>query len=160
MDARKLKNDIKHIADVNNTYIRKNFLIPEKDTITGVKCFPRDDMTPRAFIIGLPGSNTWRPKNIAKSLQDSQESIGKNIHIHGLYVLGIGFFETSPIENQYFPRYEIKTSIGKERLLYFADSFRIAFNRWYQLPQGSYANLKRYHKEDMKILCRGIPNIY
>jgi len=67
MDARKLKNDIKHIADVNNTYIRKNFLIPEKDTITGVKCFPRDDMTPRAFIIGLPGSNTWRPKNIGLS---------------------------------------------------------------------------------------------
>jgi hypothetical protein len=114
MNKRKLESDIDHIGKVTNQYVTKNFLIPESHATTRVKSFKSAEMTPRAFIIGLPESKKWGIKTIGEILHDSQKRIGERIHIHGLYVLGIGFFETTPRENESDLKYEIRVFTGKD----------------------------------------------
>jgi len=73
-------------------------------------------------------------------------------HLHGLYVIGIGYFETVAIERGE-PAYRIKAWTGSDRLFRFANGFRQAFQRWQPLPPMWSADLDGYLQGEGNILA-------
>jgi hypothetical protein len=108
-------------------------LVPVPNTATVVGRLEQDFLSPRSFIIGLPADATWKPVTIAKALRERQLELGSPTHLHGLYVLGIGYFETVAIEPGELP-YRIRAWTGTDRLFRFSNSLRQAFQRWQPLP--------------------------
>ena len=136
LDTTKLRKDIEKMAPVRAMRTR-HYLKPSPDSKTKVEPIDkRDCLSPRSFIIGLPANSSWEASTIASSLRQIQMELGAPTHVHGLYVLGIGYFYTKPVEDDSEPMYRIGAWTGPDRLLRFADSFRRAFDRWPRLPAG------------------------
>ncbi len=154
LDARKLKSDIEKMAQVK-AMIPRRYLVPVPTTTTKMMTYEDKNISPtRSFVIGLPALPGWKPATIANTLRKIQVGLGPPTHVHGLYVLGIGFFETIPIEPGE-PMYRIRGWTGKDRLFRFADSFRKAFDRWNPLPQGWMVDVGQYVKGHSQITALG-----
>jgi hypothetical protein len=104
-------------------------------------------------VIGLPADSSWDPKTIGNALRDIQLDLGSHTHVHGLYVIGIGFFETVPIEKESEPIYRIKAWTGPDRLFRFSESFRQAFDRWQLMPHAWTVDLSGYVKGEGEIIA-------
>ena len=107
---------------------------------------------PLLFDEALPADSHWRPETIAKALRGQQLELGSPTHLHGLYVLGIGYFETVAIESGE-PAYRISAWTGADRLFRFANSFRQSFQRWQPLPPIWSADLDGYVHGEARILA-------
>lgn len=152
LDRQKLKADIERMAPIKSMTTRR-YLVPLPGTTT--KAFPLEqrDLSPRSYIIGLPKNFNWNPKTIGTALKDIQRRLGPPTHVHGLYVIGIGFFQTVPIENGGGPRYKIRFWTGPDRLFRFAESFRQSFDRWFVIPDGWTVDLGGYVKSESEIIA-------
>jgi hypothetical protein len=78
--------------------------------------------------------------------------IGGNTHVHGLYVIGIGYFWTIAVEGDE-PRYRIAGCIGPERLFKFTADFRNSFDRWGSRPPGMSAHVQAYLPDQSSVLA-------
>jgi hypothetical protein len=151
LDADKLREDLHRIAPVR-AMRRRRFLVPVPNTTTRVGRLEQETLSPRSFIVGLPADSAWKPETIAKALRERQLEHGTPTHLHGLYVLGIGYFETVAIESGE-PAYRIKAWTGADRLFRFANSFRQAFQRWQPLPPMWSADLDGYVQGEARLLA-------
>ena len=143
LDADKLATDLGRIAVVR-AMKRRRFTTPMAGTTTKVGRVMKDDfLSPRSFIIGLPKNPKWKPGTIAKAVRERQMALGRPTHLHGLYVIGIGYFETLAVEKGE-PTYRIQQWLGNDRLFRFTNSFRQAFQRWPPLPPLWAADLDGY----------------
>lgn len=143
LDASKLRCDIERMAPIKSMTTGR-YLISVPGTRTLVIPHEENRISPRSFVIGLPADEKWHPKTIGNSLREIQMSLGSHTHVHGLYVIGIGFFETVPIEQETDPKYRIGAWTGLDRLFRFSNSFRQAFDRWGILPRGWTVDLSMY----------------
>jgi len=145
LDARKLRSDIERMAPVKHM-TRRRYLVPKPGTKTQVVPYSAEDgVSPRSFIIGSPSHSNWDAITIAKSLREIQMDLGPPTHIHGLYVIGIGYFFTIPVEGDNSPQsYRIAGWTGADRIFRFSDDFRRAFDRWNGVFQGASADLRGY----------------
>ncbi len=143
LDATKLREDITRMAPVKAMRSRR-FLrrIAGFSTRAATQVNSRC-LSPRCFIVGLPEDEGWGPETIAASLRRIQLDLAGQTHVHGLYVVGIGHFETIPIEPGEQP-YRIRGWIGPDRLFRFTDSVRTAFATWRWLEDGCTADLSAY----------------
>ena len=136
LDATKLREDIARMAPIKAMKTRR-YLVPAQGSKTGVAPLDqRDCLSPRSFIIGLPTDQNWDALTIASRLRQIQTELGPPTHVHGLYVLGVGYFYTKAIEHEDEERYRIGSWTGPDRLFRFAHSIRSAFDRWPRLPSG------------------------
>lgn len=145
LDTRKLKDDIERMAPIKAMTIRR-YLVPVPSTVTRVMSKEVPGLSPRSFVIGVPADPNWKPKTIGDALREIQLKLGPPTHVHGLYVIGIGFFETIPVENETEPMYRIQAWTGPDRVFRFSDSYRRSFDRWDSLPQGWTVDLSSYVK--------------
>ena len=154
LDARKLKTDIERMAPVKGMTERRYF-VPKPGTKTQVITHrPESGVSPRSFIIGLPADPNWNVVTIAKALREIQIELGSPTHVHGLYVIGIGFFSTIAVEDEKSTAmYRICGWTGPERIFRFADEFRRAFDRWNPIFHGISADLRGYVSGEPKILA-------
>jgi len=152
LDATKLKKDIEHMAPVKAMTSRK-VLISLPSSKTKVLREKVEALSPRSFIVGLPVDPSWNPKTIAEALRNIQLELGDPTHVHGLYVLGIGFFKTVEVESTAEPMYRIGAWTGPDRLFRFTNSLRQAFNRWGRLPPGWSYDLQDYVNGQYEILA-------
>jgi hypothetical protein len=144
LDATKLKEDIERMVPAKAMKTRR-YLAPAPGSTTKVMAVDdRDALSPRSFIVGLPAHRNWSAKTIAQNLRDIQVDMGNPTHVHGLYVLGVGYFWTKPIEGHSETSYKVGAWIGPERLFRFAVSFRTAFDRWPRLKTGWSVDLGGY----------------
>lgn len=152
LDATKLREDIVRMAPVKALRTRR-YLAPLPGTVTkAVPVDQRDFLSPRSFIVALPAYKNWNAKTIATSLHEIQSDLGPPTHVHGLYVLGVGYFWTKPIEDVSETPYKIGAWTGPERLLRFAASFRGAFDRWPRLERGWSVDLGCYGSDSSSLL--------
>ena len=129
LDATKLRTDIKRMVEVKGMK-KRHYLVPKSGSRTKtLRYTDKESVSPRSFIVGLPADPEWDPKLIAGSLRRIQLEAGPPTHIHGLYVIGIGFFSTIAVENDE-PMYRIASWTGADRIFRFSDEFRRAFDRW------------------------------
>jgi hypothetical protein len=151
LDATKLREDIVRMVPVKAMRTRR-YLVPQPDTKTRVvPVDQRDFLSPRSFIVALPADENWDPKTIARNLREIQADLGPPTHVHGLYVLGVGYFYTKPIEDASEVVYNIGAWTGPERLLRFAASFRAAFDRWPRLSVGWSVDLGCYGSDSSSL---------
>lgn len=137
LNATKLRKDIERMVPVKAMRTRR-YLVPSPGSKTKVVPLDqRDGLSPRSFIIGLPADENWDARTIASSLRQIQMELGAPTHVHGLYVLGVGYFYTKAVENDSEARYRVGAWTGPDRLFRFAASFRNAFDRWPRLAPGS-----------------------
>lgn len=151
LDATKLKNDIQHMAPIKA--MRERFFLKPvgKTKVQPVKA--SDCVSPRSYVIGLPADFDWTPKAIATSLQKIQEELGPPTHVHGLYVIGIGYFETIPVETGEEKKYRIQAWTKSDRLFQFNLRFRLNFDRWDSVPNGWAVDLSPYGVSQPEILA-------
>jgi hypothetical protein len=136
LDATKLREDVERMAPVKGMKTRR-YLVPLAGSKTKVVPIDqRDFLSPRSFIIGLPADEKWDARAIAKNLRQIQIELGPPTHVHGLYVLGVGYFYTKAVEDSHEAMYRVGAWTGPERLFRFAASFRGAFDRWPRLAPG------------------------
>lgn len=154
MDASKLREDIVRMASVKAMRTRRYLAPLPGSTTKVVPVDQHDSLSPRSFIIALPADKRWDVKAIARNLREVQVDLGPPTHVHGLYVLGIGYFYTKPIEDSSMMAYDIGGWVGPERLLRFAASFRSAFDRWPRLKTGWSVDLGCYGSESSWSLGR------
>lgn len=152
LDATKLKKDIEHMAPVKAMTSRR-VLVPLPNSKTKVLRGTVEALSPRSFIVGLPVDPSWNPKTIAEALRNIQLELGDPTHVHGLYVLGIGFFKTVEVESTAEPMYRIGAWTGPDRLLRFTNSLRQALDRWGRLPLGWSYDLQDYVDGQYEILA-------
>lgn len=152
LNEAKLRSDIEHMVDVKAMTTRRYF-VPIKGTKTRVK--PREEKTPspRSYVIGLPENQNWKPLQIAQSLRSIQSKLGPPTHIHGLYVMGIGFYETIPVENESEQKYRINMWKGPDRLFRFTQRLRSDFDRWLPLEKGWTVDLSAYVQGKPEKIC-------
>jgi hypothetical protein len=151
LDADKLRDDLHRIAPVKAMQKRR-YLVPVPNTTTRVGWLEQETLSPRSFIIGLPADSAWKPETIARALRERQLELGPPTHLHGLYVLGIGYFVTIAIEPGE-PAYRIGGWTGPDRLFRFANGFRQAFQRWLPLLPMWSADLDGYMHGEVRILA-------
>lgn len=153
LDAAKLKADIERMAPVKHM-IERNYIMPDPQSRISALHVKTKGLSPRSFIVGLPADPMWDPVTIAQTLRKIQRELGPPTHVHGLYVIGIGFFFTIPVENDKSPTmYQIAAFTGPERIFKFTDSFRTAFDRWPKIPQGWSVNLTPYVPVEPRVLA-------
>jgi hypothetical protein len=143
LDATKLRADLERMVPVKAMMMRR-YLAPAPSSRTRVIPCRREALSPRSFVVGLPADSRWDAQTIAECLRQIQIDLGSPTHVHGLYVIGIGFFFTIPVENDREPMYRVAGWTGPERVFRFADAFRIAFDRWERLPEGWSVDLSGY----------------
>ena len=141
LDAAKLRNDIEIMAPIKKMRLR-NQLMPVLGTASEVVAVRRISLSPRSFIVGLPADPRWPAESIGKALRRIQLELGDQTHVHGLYVIGVGFFATIPIESASDEKYRIRYWTGPDRLFRFSRNFRLAYERWQVDPFP--ANLDEY----------------
>jgi hypothetical protein len=151
LDRSKLKKDIERMAPVKAMRTRR-YLIPAPDSKTKVLRMQQEALSPRSYIVGLPSDPSWTPQTIAEALRYIQLELGPPTHIHGLYVLGIGLFETIAVESTE-PMYRIRAWTGPDRLFRFTDSLRHALDRWPRLQIGWSSDLQDYVNGQAQILA-------
>ena len=154
LDASKLKADIERMAPVKGMTTR-GYLVPKPGTKTQVeRHLIEGGVSARSFVIGLPADPNWDAVTIAKALREIQMELGSPTHVHGLYVIGIGYFSTITVEDERSSAmYRIGAWTGSERIFRFADEFRRAFDRWSPLPHGWSVDLGGYVSGEKKILA-------
>jgi|SRR5262245_13826311 len=152
LDATKLRTDIERMHPLR-AMKRRRFIVPEPGTRTRARLVTLDFASPRSFVIGLPADPTWDARTIAQTLRKIQLDLGAPTHVHGLYVIGIGFFYTIPVETILHPMYRIGAWTGPERLFRFADEFRRAFDRWESLQPLHSVDLSSYVAGEPKLLA-------
>lgn len=154
LDARKLKTDIERMQPVKRMTQRR-YLVPKPNTKTQVIPYRTEDsISPRAFVVGSPAEPNWDAITIAKALREIQIELGPPAHVHGLYVIGIGYFLTIPVEDDKSTvMYRIAGWTGPERIFRFADDFRRAFDRWNGVFQGLSADLRGYVPGEPRVLA-------
>jgi len=135
LDATKLKEDIERMVSVK-AMKKRRYLVPLPNSSTKVLRAEQDALSPRSFIVGLPADPSWSRSTIAAALRRIQQDLGPPTHVHGLYVIGVGFFQTVPIDSPSEPMYRIGGWTGPDRLFRFTTGFRLAFDRWSTLPPG------------------------
>lgn len=143
LNRTKLKGDIERMAPIKAMQTGQ-YMVDTPNSSTKVTFEKMQRLSPRSFVIGLPEDSNWKPKTIAIALKIIQQELGKPTHVHGLYVLGIGFFRTNPIENDSEEPYRIQAFTGSDRLFRFTNELRISFDRWPDLPFGRTADLDKY----------------
>lgn len=152
LDATKLREDLERMAPVKAMRSRR-FLAPLPGSRTKELQLVKDDcLSPRSFVVGLPSDSNWQARTIAEALRRIQIDLGGQTHVHGLYVIGIGFFRTIPIEKDETP-YRIRAWLGPDRLFRFTSSFRHAFDRWGWLPPKCIADVAGYIPDDSAVLA-------
>ena len=128
IDAHKLETDVRRLATIramrNRMYLdaapqRVTEVVPVIVRSLGVRC----------YIIGLPADPTWAPYTIARRFSDLQRSIPEML-VHGLYLLGIGYFETLTVEPGALMPYDIRAWTGPDRLFRFVNAFQSSLMRW------------------------------
>jgi len=133
LDATKLKHDIEQTKTARA--LRKgSWVVPLPETETVSEIQERD--TPigcRAYIVGVPASEGWQPQTIADAFLRLQSEI--ETLVHGLYVIGIGFFHTVGLEQHDTPK--VQAYLGYERLFRFTSTLRIDLDRWPRLRGAS-----------------------
>src|SRR5712692_3003783 len=98
LDSPKLRADVERMHPVRGMKTRR-FVVPKPGTRTRAQLVKIEDfLSPRSFIIGLPADSAWDARTIAQALRQVQLDFGPHTHVHGLYVIGIGFFYTIPVE--------------------------------------------------------------
>ena len=152
LDATKLREDVERMVSVKSMR-RRRYLIPVPHSSTKVLRTEQDALSPRSFIVGLPSDSSWNPVTIAAALRQIQRDLGPPTHVHGLYVIGVGYFYTVPIESSSEPMYRIGGWTGSDRLFRFTTGLRLAFDRWGALPNGWSVDLQDYVAGESKILA-------
>jgi len=152
LDATKLKKDIEHMAPVKAMTSRQ-VVVPLPNSATkGIRA-KVDALSPRSFIVGLPRDPSWNPQTIAEALRNIQLELGDPTHVHGLYVLGIGFFKTVEVESTTEPMYRIGAWTGPDRLFRFTNILRQSLDRWPPLPSIWSYDLQDYVDGQYEILA-------
>lgn len=143
LDSNKLRQDIERMRPVKEMLLRR-YLVPVPGTATQAEPTTVSWTSPRCFLVGLPRDPRWRAESIAESLRTIQLALGGQTHVHGLYVIGTGFFSTIPLEHDDEPPYRIEAWTGTDRLFRFTAALRQAFDRWQRIPEGWTADLSAY----------------
>ncbi len=152
LDSTKLRTDLERMVPVKAMTMRR-YLAPEPNSrIRVIRC-RREALSPRSFVVGLPADSGWDAQTIAQALRRIQIDLGPPTHVHGLYVIGIGFFFTVPVENDKEPMYRVAGWTGPERVFRFTDAFRRAFDRWDPLPEGWSVDLSGYVSGEARLLA-------
>lgn len=152
LDATKLKEDIARMAPIK-AMTRRRCLAPLLNSTTKVLRTEVEALPPRSFIVGLPADPTWSSQAIADALRRLQLEARPPTHVHGLYVIGVGFFETVPVDSPAEPMYRIAGWTGPDRLFRFTTGFRQAFDRWNSLPLGCTVDLEGYISGTRRVLA-------
>lgn len=152
LDASKLRGDIERMVPVKAMRTRR-YLKPIPGSKTKTERIPREAISPRSFIIGLPADPNWKAKTIAAVLRSIQMDLGAPTHVHGLYALGVGFFETVGVDSDAERMYRVRGWLGPDRLFRFTTSLRQSFDRWQSLPTGWSADLQGYVNGSSSILA-------
>lgn len=150
LDSRKMREDIVKMAPIK-AMKSHNLLVSVPGTQTRALSIKARSISPRSYLIGLPSDPGWKPETIAFSLKSVQSELGPPTHVHGLYVIGIGYFETEPVEADTEPTYNIIAWEGPERLFRFSHRFRCSFDRWVVLPDGVSSDVSEYLKGEGKL---------
>jgi hypothetical protein len=143
LDSTKLKTDIERMIPIK-AMTRRRYVVPKPGSRTRVLPCVKESLAPRSFVVGMPADSAWDPKSIAGALRTIQVAFGPPTHVHGLYVIGVGFFFTIPVENETETPYRIAGWTGPDRVFRFASAFRSAFDRWEPFPEGWSADLSGY----------------
>jgi hypothetical protein len=153
LDATKLREDVERMRPVRAMRARR-YVAPIPGSITRANQVRLADcVSPRSFIIGLPADPAWDARTIAQALRQVQLDVGTPTHVHGLYVIGVGFFSTATVEPPAQPAYHVRGWTGPDRLFRFADDFRRAFDRWTSIPSGYSVDLSGYVSGEPRTLA-------
>ena len=150
LDSDKLRSDIEHVTPIR-ALRRRRYLVSVPLTQTKVVPVETEGVSARCFVIGLPSDPDWCPEAIARRFGDIQKTLGPPALVHGLYVLGIGYFETVTTETKDDPPYRIRGWLGPDRLFRFSESLRLSLSRWPRLPPGVSANFHDYLSGDPRV---------
>lgn len=128
LNNRKLRQDLEKISSVTKLRERYHFR-SDGSSQTKVRAYLRVDVKPRAFVIGLPENPNWSETSIVTTMKEIETELVNDLHIHGVYVLGIGFFH---IQHREFSHesIEVKSYMGEDRLFRFQTAFRRSLDRW------------------------------
>lgn len=148
LDATKLKNDMSRLSPFRGMRERQ-YLSPIVMSSTMVMAVPAEHVAPRSFVIGLPSDPAWSANTIAGIFSNTQKEL--KALVHGLYVIGIGFFVTDLSERSEGSAPNIECWTGEDRLFRFTCSFRQSLDRWPRLPQGVTANMNSYIPGQAKV---------
>lgn len=152
LDSAKLRTDIERMISVKAMRERR-YLASAPGSRTRVVPYRRPSLSPRSFIVGLPADSGWGAETIARALRQIQLDLGPPTHVHGLYVIGVGFFVTVPVGKSQEPMYRVAGWTGPERVFRFADAFRVAFDRWERVPPGWSVDLSGYVSGQPRLLA-------
>lgn len=152
LDATKLREDIQRMVSVK-TMRKRRYLVPVPNSSTKRLRIEQESLSPRSFVVGLPADPSWGPKTIAAALRQIQQELGPPTHVHGLYVIGIGFFQTIAVDSPLEAMYRISGWTGPDRLFRFTTGFRQAFDLWGNVPPGWSADLQDYVNGHCEILA-------
>lgn len=144
LNGEKLREDVERIAPVQ-AMRRRRHLVPVEGSITEAEDKEFQTRSPRGFLIGLPEDENWRPATIAKSIREAQLAVAGDVKIHGVYVIGIGYFSTIPGAE---PRYQVNVYTDESRLFRFTNDFRVSFQRWGRMPEGWATDFNKYVEGD------------
>lgn len=141
LDRTKLKKDIKRMAPIKGL-TKRRYLVPDASHPNKAHIIERDGLMPRSFIIGLPRNGNWKANTIANNFGDLQ--LEQSTHVHGLYVLGIGYFERMHIDPDQDLFYSIRVWEGSDRYFRFTNGLRTSFDRWPRIDSGCSVYLNDY----------------
>lgn len=143
LDRGKLATDIARMHPMRAMRTRR-YLTSVPNSQTAMRAVEADAHAPRSFVVGLPADSRWQPQTIGRAFLEIQAELGADAHVHGLYVLGIGFFETVPTTKEGQPARKLRAWLGTDRLFRFIDALRTSLDRWPTLPGGASADLRGY----------------
>ena len=149
LDRTKLRSDIEKMIPIK-AMRQRQYLASVRGTVTQIRPVVEPSMSPRAFVIGTP-SDEWRAETIGRALHEIQVELGPPTLVHGLYVIGVGYFETIPAEPPRPQHYSIRAWTGPDRLFRFATGFWNAFHRWSGARAGHTADLSAYSRREPDI---------
>lgn len=134
LDSRKLRSDMEKIAVIRkmNTRSYIQSVAGSATQVEGIR--ETDGVGVRSFVVGLPSDDAWRPETIAESFFQIQKELG--VHIHVLYVLGIGLFRRLTAERGQPDPCRVDMWTSSDRMFRFANEFYLSQSRWRQLPPG------------------------
>lgn len=142
IDQRKLGQDLERMAAVREMRFHR-YLQAVPGTRTGTNPVRVKKMGVRTFSIGLPQDFAWSPRQIAQQIHEAQAT-NPNMVVHGVYVLGLGFFEPEHWEPDAQRSREVRAWTGPDRLFRFISTFSISLNRWPKASPESVPQIEAY----------------